>query len=171
MKKETKITRDNMIDVQGGELTYGQRIALGRILERTDMDDVDRYKAIIRALHPDWEVEFSVDTVSYALEIAKGIQFWVEIEAKRLKYTPTEEEIAARYDEVVKNVKELGVVSTLAEKFAKDPDIIYTWKYGKVFAMLYVDAERSRYARRLDKVRERKRKQAEKARAGRGRRH
>lgn len=168
MKQEQKWQGiGNRIDVQGGRVTYGQRIELGRILERTDLDEVERYKAVIRALHPDWEVEYSPETVAYALEIAEGIRFWVEREAEKLSYTPSEEEVAARYDEVAKAVKELGVVAALAEKFSKDPDEIYAWEYGKVFSMLLVDAERAKYARRLEKVRERNRKSAEKSRGGR----
>ncbi len=172
------IKEAEQIDVKGGKCTYGQMVELGRVLDAAfaraesggENDDVTTIKNLIRTLHKDSNPGITVTNVKYAMEIAGAVRFWRERENEKLKYTPSDEERAAGYETLAKLTGPTGVASTIAEKFGVHggPDAIFEWPYGTVFMILYIDLERYKFQKRLQDIRERKRKQKDKsARMGR----
>jgi hypothetical protein len=146
------------IDVKGGELTFGQRISLGELFasDKTDLDKFEETFLILHGNKPDPEDYKAL--MDYFTEIMKGIKFWVEQETTMLKYEPTQEEIKAGIKDLSKEIGEFGTVKALAKAYHIDPDIILTWKYGKVFGILYTDLREHMYSRRFQKVLESKNK-------------
>ena len=146
------------IDVKGGELTFGQRIGLGELFA-SDKTDIEKFEETFLILHnqkPDTK-EYK-DILEYFTQIIEGISFWVEQESTMLKYEPTPEEIKAGIRDLSKEIGEFGTVKALAKAYNTDPDVILTWKYGKVFGILYTDLREHMYSRRFQKVLESKNK-------------
>lgn len=177
MKDQITIEPKDRINVRAGKCTYGQMNDLGRVLDAAfadaragKRDEVETTKKLIRILHPEIEPAITLDNIKYALEIADAVRFWREVENEKLKYTPTDEERAAGYERLAKVTGPTGIASTIAEKFGVylGPDAIFKWEYASVFMVLYIDLERYKFQKRLQDIRERKRKQKEKsARMGR----
>ena len=140
------------IDVKGGELTFGQRIGLGKILASED-DVLIKSINVIECLHgfrPKYKQ--LVKLQEYILSIIEGIRFWVEQESTMLKYDPTPEEVKAGIKDLSEKIGEFGTVKALAKAYNTDPDVILKWKYGKIFGILYTDLEESKFSRRFQKV-------------------
>lgn len=164
------IQETEQIDVRGGKCSYGEMVALGRLLDAEiaragtgEGDDTAIIKALIQTLHPDVTPSMSVANVKYAASIAAGVRFWREQEAEKLKYTPSAEEKQAGYETLAKATGPTGVASTIAEKFGVEggPDAVFLWPYGSVFMVLYIDLERYKFQKRLQDIRDRTRKRNE----------
>lgn len=147
------------IDVKGGQMTYGQRIELGKICDKyAKMDDFKKSKLIKElyfCLHNEMPIisPFTIKSLlSYTKEIIEGITFWVEKEQKLLKYDPTPEELRAGIRDLSEKVADFGTIKALAKTYAQDPDIILEWKYAKVFGLLYTDLEEHKFTVKLNKV-------------------
>lgn len=167
------IPKSEQIDVRAGRATYGDMVALGRILDAEAKkvadgtgSDVEVIKSIILVLHPGTRPAINYTNVKYAAEVAKAVRHWREQEDAKLKYTPSDEEKLAGYDALVAATGPTGVASTIAEKFgaAGGPDDVFRWPYASVFMTLYIDLERYKFQKRLSDMREAKRKQREKSR-------
>jgi hypothetical protein len=146
------------IDIEGGKLTFDQRIELGKIIS-SGCGQVQALRDVMRCLH-DVEVDFGSETqlreyVAYFEEVVSGIAFWIERE-KLLKYEPTPEEVQAGINQMSKNIGELGTILAIAQAYSKDPDEILKWEYGKVFGIMYADFEKAKFQRKLNAVYERK---------------
>lgn len=145
------------IDIKKGDLTYGQRIELGKILSDTEIGDFERFAQTIKCLYD--ERPKPIDAAKLLKEyerIVEGIRFWVEVETQALHYEPTSEELAAGINEYSKAVGELSTLHSIAKAFSQDPDVVYNWKYSKVFGILLNDLESYKYQQRLQKVHARK---------------
>lgn len=167
------IAPSEQVDVRGGRCSYGDMVDLGRVLDAENAraetgtgDDVEFIKSLIRVLHPDAVPSINVTNVKYSQVIASGVRFWRERENEKLNYTPSTEEKQAGYESLVKASGPTGVASTIAEKFgvADGPDAVFRWPYASVFMTLYIDLERYKFQKRLQDIRDNKRKRDEKNR-------
>lgn len=164
------VPKDEQVDVRGGRCTYGQMIELGRVLEKAGMSadtgEVATIRALISALHPNVEAAINVTNVMYASNISQGVRFWREREADRLRYEPTAEEKMAGYEALSRAIGPAGVASTIAEKFGVSggPDEVFKWPYASVFMVLLIDLERFKFQKRLQDIRDNKRKREDRAR-------
>jgi hypothetical protein len=148
------------VNVEGGELTFMQRIELGKIIG-SEADPCRSLRDVMRCLHG-VEVDFGDAKAlrwyaAYFEEIVKGIAFWCDKE-KLLKYEPTPEEARAGIEQLSRNVGEYGTLVAIARSFAADPDEVLKWEYGKVFGILYTDCEQAKFQRRYQKIIEQKSK-------------
>jgi hypothetical protein len=147
------------IDVKAGELTYGQRIDLGELFA-SQKDDVEKFRQTFQILHntaPDFSNAEEMKTrLAYYTEIIDGMKFWIEKEKQLLDYKPEPEEIRAGIKELSEKTGAYGTIKAIAKNYAKDPDEILQWKYGKVFGILYTDLEEYNYSKRLHKQYEQK---------------
>lgn len=138
------------LDLDGKDMTYGNRIALADIF--TPQEGVTEYMQFcdaFRELHG-----FSARLVPLRLrikriyEITEGLRSWIEKEQQMLAYTPTSDEIAAGIEELGKKVGSMSTVKALAKAYGKDPDEILRWQYGKVFGILYTDLEERKFEKK-----------------------
>lgn len=144
------------IDVKGGKLTYGQRIALGKILEK-EQDEYLMIREIIYCLHKYYPKNSEIIILSeYINEIIEGIIYWVERENTMLNYEPSPEEKRAGVLELSKKIGHFGTIKSLAKNYSKEPDEILNWEYGKIFGILYTDLEEYKYQIRYNKEIEKK---------------
>lgn len=139
------------IDIKGGQMTYAQRIELGQIFA-SGKPESRIFREMFACLAPDHTVKFSVKEVEYYNEVIEGLLYWINRETKELQYKPTSDELAAGIRELSRLVGDMGTLTSLAEKFSKDPDEILQWKYGKVYNILYTNKESYLYSRRYNDV-------------------
>ena len=133
-----------------GEFSYGQRIAIGEILQNEDKTWYQRIKECWKELYG-WNVRLLIPILRVKMldRMTEGIRYWVDVEEKTLKYEPTAEENKAGLAKLNAEVGHLGTVKALAEKFGVDPDIILGWQWGKVYGILFAELKESEYQRRL----------------------
>lgn len=140
-----------MINISSGDMTFGQRIDIGKIFASNDDTYIKAIKAI-KVLHG---IDVTVGWVNkhsdYLKSIIEGISNWVKIESDMLKYDPSPDEIRAGIRDLSKKIGDFGTVKSLAAKYGQDPDTILNWKYSKVFGILYTDLEEYKYSRRYTK--------------------
>jgi len=144
------------IDVKAGDMTFGQRIDLGKILSSED-NEIDKFEKTFICLHnfkP--RPKDYMNLIEYFKKIVTGLKFWIETELVMLKYDPTEEEKRAGVKELMEKIGEFGTIKALAKAYNTDPDIILTWKYSKVFGILHTDLEESKFQSKYQKVIENK---------------
>ena len=159
-KNEGKQTASNVIkskiDVKAGNLTFGQRIELGKIMA-SDANEVEKFEKVFMCLHnfTPKQKEY-MGLVDYFKEIVLGLKFWIDTEATMLVYEPTPEEKRAGIKELTHNIGEFGTIKALAKAYSQDPDEILLWKYAKVFGILYTDLEEYNFSARYNKVIENK---------------
>lgn len=149
----------NTIDIKGGQMSFGQRIELGKIITDPELTDYDRFKQCILCIDPNWKVIDMFVAAKYYQEILEGIKYWIEREKRELKYNPTPEELSAGIEVFSMSVGEMSTIMALAKDFAQDPDEILKWKYGKVFNILFTNLQSHLFRERLN------RRIAEKAKA------
>ena len=136
------------IDVKAGNMTFSQRIELGKILT-TSVNESVKMEKTIQLLHeyrP--KLKELPRLITYFQEIIDGMIYWNAAENKLLKYEPTPEEKRAGISELSKKIGELGTVTAMAEKYSQDPDVILKWKYSKVFGLLLADLEKAKFNKR-----------------------
>jgi hypothetical protein len=149
------------IDIRAGDLTYENRIDLGNLFA-SEKTDAEKFSEIFQILHkttPDFSDEEGMEWyLEYYREIIDGLTFWFEKEKELLDYQPEPEEIRAGIRELSAKVGPYGTIKAIAKNYARDPDEILQWKYGKVFGILYTDLEEFKYSKRLNKQYERRSK-------------
>lgn len=133
-----------------GEFTYGQRIMIGQILSDQERSWYQRLKACWKELYG-WNARLLIPALRVRMfdRMTEGIRYWVDLEQKTLKYEPTTDEQRAGILELNAEVGHMGTIKALAEKFGVDPDIILTWKWGKVYGILYADLKEALFQRKL----------------------
>lgn len=136
------------IDVKAGDLTFGQRIEIGKILT-SGAPDIEKFENVFKCMYGyiPKASEYS-ELIDVFNEIMEGIAFWTEKENTLLKHEPTAKQKRAGIKELSAKIGEFGTVKALAKSYNCDPDIILTWKYGKVFGILYTDLEEYKYNQR-----------------------
>lgn len=133
------------------EITFGERIELGQILTDKETSDVKKMLQCFNCLYPDLVVTFSTEDMIHWKEILETINYWIKREQYELKYYPTQEEIVAGIEDLNKATGYMGTIITLAESFGKDPDEILTWKYAKIYNILYTNYQSFLFKKKLDK--------------------
>lgn len=152
------------IDIQGGQMTFGQRIELGRIITEKELTDIDKMKEGMQCLGAKWSLRNTSEIVEYWYEVLMGIKYWIEREQTELKYEPSAEEKAAGIAQLSLLVGEMATITALAKDYSKDPDEILEWKYGKVYNLLFTNLQSHLFRERLNKELERKAQQKANAR-------
>lgn len=152
------------IDIQGGQMTFGQRIELGRIITEKELTDIDKMKEGMQCLGAKWSLRNTSEIVEYWYEVLMGIKYWIEREQTELKYEPSAEEKAAGIAQFSLVVGEMATITALAKDYSKDPDEILEWKYGKVYNLLFTNLQSHLFRERLNKELERKAQQKANAR-------
>lgn len=152
------------IDIQGGQMTFGQRIELGRIITEKELTDIDKMKEGLQCLGAKWNLRNTSEIVEYWYEVLMGIKYWIEREQTELKYEPSAEEKAAGIAQLSLAVGEMATITALAKDYSKDPDEILEWKYGKVYNLLFTNLQSHLFRERLNKELERKAQQKANAR-------
>jgi len=141
------------IDIKKGDMTFGQRIELGKILA-SDADEVEKFEKVFFCLHKFTPKKNDyLLLVDYFKEIVEGLKFWIDTEATMLVYEPSVEEKKAGVKELMQNIGEIGTIKALAKAYSQDPDTITDcWKYSKVFGILFTDLEEYKYQVNYNKV-------------------
>lgn len=152
------------IDIRGGQMTFGQRIELGRIITEKELTDIDKMKEGMQCLGAKWSLRNTSEIVEYWYEVLMGIKYWIEREQTELKYEPSAEEKAAGIAQLSLVVGEMATITALAKDYSKDPDEILEWKYGKVYNLLFTNLQSHLFRERLNKELERKAQQKANAR-------
>lgn len=152
------------IDIKGGQMTFGQRIELGRIITDKEMTGIDKMKEGMQCLGVKWSLRNTSEIVEYWYEVLLGIKYWIEREQTELKYEPSAEEKAAGIAQFSLVVGEMATITALAKDYSKDPDEILEWKYGKVYNLLFTNLQSHLFRERLNKELERKAQQKANAR-------
>ena len=152
------------IDIKGGQMTFGQRIELGRIITDKELTDLDKMKEGMQCLDVKWSLRNTSEIVEYWYEVLMGIKYWIEREQTELKYEPSAEEKAAGIAQLSLVVGEMATITALAKDYSKDPDEILEWKYGKVYNLLFTNLQSHLFRERLNKELERKAQQKANAR-------
>lgn len=152
------------IDIQGGQMTFGQRIELGRIITEKELTPIDKMKEGMQCLGAKWSLRNTSEIVEYWYEVLTGIKYWIEREQTELKYEPSAEEKAAGIAQLSLVVGEMATITALAKDYSKDPDEILEWKYGKVYNLLFTNLQSHLFRERLNKELERKAQQKANAR-------
>lgn len=152
-RKSTRLPRHiRPVDVKGGKLTFGQRIELGKVFQHKG-NEVEQFGQTIQILHgftPKlWEYPRLIE---YFNQVVEGLAYWVKQENTLLKYEASAEEKQAGLRDFSARVGEFTTIKALAKTYAKDPDEILAWEYGKVFGILYTDLEEFKYNQRYHKV-------------------
>lgn len=140
-------------DISEGDLTYGERIELGRIVRDENMGDYQRIKEVCQCLY-DVEVtpEQAVHLTDHVAKVLTDIIDWMKKEQQEFYIPPTPEEERARIQDLTKACGDMGDVVSLAESFQCSFEEVYNKPYLEIFTIHKVHAERTRYERRLNKV-------------------
>lgn len=141
------------IDIKGGEMTFGQRIELGKIFTDKELSEIEKFEKTFECLHKQTpEPKDYSKLVKYFNDILIGLAFWVQQESILLKHNPTAKEIRAGVKDLSAKTGDFGTVKALAKNYNQDPDTILEWKYGKVFGILYTDLEEYKYQLRYSEL-------------------
>ncbi len=141
------------LDIEGGEFTYGNRIALGAILSDESRSEYQRLKAAFRELYG-----YSCRLLPLGLRmrlfdrLVAGLTAWIRREEELLHYEPTAEEVAAGVGELTRRVGHFATLKALAKAYGRDPDEVLGWDYAKVFGILQTDLEEHKFEERYAKV-------------------
>lgn len=141
------------VDIKGGQMTFGQRIELGRILSNPELKEHEKCIECMKCIDPKWKISMLPSTIEYWHQITEGIAYWIKREKRELHYKPTAEEHAAGVEIFSMRVGEMNTIMAIAEKFSVDPDVVLEWKYGKVFNILFTNLQAAQYAKRLEEQR------------------
>ena len=140
------------INIKSGDMTFGQRIELGKIMV-SEVSEIEKFNKVFVCLHGFTPgIKDYLKLIDYFKEIIEGLKFWIEQEVTLLKFEPSPEELRAGVREMSEKIGEFGTIKALAKAYNKDPDEILQWKYGKVFGILYTDLEEYKFQKRYNKV-------------------
>ena len=141
------------VDVKKGDLTFGQRIKLGKVVTATNTDEIEKAVQIIDCLHSFRPSKrWLILHAKYLERIVAGLMHWAKTEAELLAYEPTPEEKKAGIKDLSKKIGELGTIKAIAKAYGQDPDTVLTWKYSKVFGILFTDLEEFKYSRKHTEI-------------------
>lgn len=139
--------------MEGGEFTYGNRIALGDIFAEEGKTEYQKLKA---AFHEVYGYSCRLVPLRRRLamlnDIAQGLLSWVEKEQKLLHYKPSPNELAAGIKELSERVGSMSTIKAIAKAYGRDPDEVLQWSYSKVFGILFTDLEEFNYQTRYNKI-------------------
>src|ERR1035437_9486303 len=96
------------IDIKKGDMNFGQRIELGKIIS-TESSELEKFEKVFVCLH-----EFKPEPKEYESllvyfgEIIEGLKHWIELEAVMLKYEASEDEKKAGVKELSEKIGEFG---------------------------------------------------------------
>lgn len=139
-------------NIEAGEMTYGERIELGKLLA-SEKPEVEKFEGMIEMLHgfkPG--VKEYKKYVKYVNRIIDALNRWAERERRELSVPPLPEYTQAGYDKYIESVGEMATLVSLGAKFGKNPEEILEWRYTTVFMILKCEAEQENFNRRLQKV-------------------
>ncbi|MCL2596259.1 MAG: hypothetical protein FWD66_01065 [Paludibacter sp.] len=154
-QKKLPLQFKKQIDIQGGKLTFGQRIELGKIFQ-TETNTRIIFNSVFECLHNFTPLAIEVPgLMKYFESIIEGLKYWILIETELLHYEPSSQELEAGIMELGQSLGESGTVISLAKDFSIDPDAILTWEYGKIFGILRANLEQYNFEKKLNKVYER----------------
>ncbi len=141
-------------DIAAGDFTFGERIQMGRIFDRSSQaDDIERTKQLIECLHDkvidDQEAE---NLLPYALEICDAYVNWRKREDSECYVPPQQEAQQAGVEQLAQEIGDMGGVVDMAERFGWSFEQVYKMPYLDVFTIWKVDAARAKFQRRLNKV-------------------
>lgn len=141
------------IDIKNGQMTYGQRLDLGKILSNEELSDLERFEQTFKCLYD------RVPTMPQYLklmpmyeEIVEGMVHWSNVESQMLYYAPTDKEVRGGIAEYQRNVGDMGPAVAMAKDFGYKPEEVLSWKYVEVFGILYADLEGHKFRNRMDKL-------------------
>lgn len=151
----------NKVDVKNGDISYGAYIGVKRLLAGAKEYNLGLITEVIETIHKGYKYSATDLTyvramVKYFNSIVEGIAYWGEKEAEMLYYEPSDEELRAGVREYSQRVGETATIKAIAKNFGQDPDQVLSWKYSKVFGILYTDLEEYKYSQRFNKVLESK---------------
>lgn len=139
-------------------LTYGERIALGGVLESVKaMDAYDPkthlaiFDGFIDILHKgqsdleDIEATISKENLQYIEELLFGIMGCIEKEKILLTWRPGAKEKAAGIEGLFKDCGEFMVLKTLGKMFGKSIDEVQRWPYTTVLTIQFTDMQEAKY--------------------------
>lgn len=140
------------IDIKAGDMSFSQRIELGKIFSGKD-DELLKFEKSFVCLH-NFQPKLTEykKLLPYFEQIIEGLKHWSTTESIMLKYTPTPEEKQAGIMDLSKKIGELGTAKAIAKTYGMDPDVVLGWNYAKVFGILYTDLEENKFNRRYQKV-------------------
>lgn len=160
-RRPQTVKKQDRADVRNGRIEFGQMVDLGRVLDAKDLGDTEKFRRLIKVLHPDIEPAINLENVRYAVEIMHAVVFWREQENRRLHYEPSAEEKQAGFEKMAAAIGPRGVAVSMGKDFSRHPDEVFKWSYGSVFSILEVDLQRYEFTKRLNEIREKKREQQE----------
>lgn len=138
------------LDIEGGEFTYGNRIAIGEIFRSPEMGEYAKIAATHKELYGYscrwWPVRWRYRRLERMMD---GVLSWVRREQELLKYTPTNDELAAGIEEFGQRVGDLATIKALAKAYGAHPNEVLKWDYATVFGILYTDLEETKFNRRF----------------------
>lgn len=141
------------LDIEGGDFTYGNRIALGQIFQDDSVSAYKRLKSAFRELYGYSARLLPLRArVRRFTAISRGVTAWIKKEQALLHYEPTADELAAGLEDFSKRVGDINTPNALARKYGCDPEVILGWSYAKVFGILWSDLEDAKYQRKLNKI-------------------
>jgi hypothetical protein len=140
------------IDIKAGEMSFSQRIELGKIFSGKDHKLLKFEKTFVCLHNFQPKLTDYEKLVPYYEQIIEGLKHWSTTESIMLKYTPTPEEKQAGIMDLSKKIGELGTAKAIAKTYGMDPDDVLAWSYAKAFGILYTDLEESKFNRRYQKV-------------------
>lgn len=141
------------LDLEGGEFTYGNRIALGEIFSDENRSEYQRLGAAFRELYGYSCRVLPIRLRLRAFErIVTGMTGWVGKEQEMLHYEPSADELAAGIRELSRRVGSFSTIKALAKSYGRDPDEILQWDYAKIFGILYTDLEEHKFEEKYAKV-------------------
>lgn len=145
--------RIGVVNIQGGEFTYGNRIALADIFKDEGKTEYQKMKEAFREIYG-YSCRWLPRKKRYRtlIGIVEGFSEWIKRENTVLDYKPTQDQLRAGIEQYSKAVGSMSTVHAIAERFSEDPDTVLRWDYAKVFGILFVDLERYKYQQRERKV-------------------
>lgn len=123
------------------EITYGNRIACNTWFEKGFVGCEEEFIK-------EFNLSYS-DYMLYSKYIIEALVYWIEKEKEMLSGTPDENsDLQNRY---FKHCGDYPTILRIAKDFGQDPDTVLTWKYGKVFGILYTYKCEAEYEKALYK--------------------
>lgn len=139
------------------QMTYGQRVELGKLAEEINLKtvdaDLDAFYRIFAIMVPGYKPDVGdKDAVKYALEIVERYEYWVKAENKMLQSPPDAIAEQAGSKQLAKDLGDLGTLHAISTQFTKCPDEVLQWNYGTVFGMLYADKRVNEYRKKYNEL-------------------
>lgn len=144
-------------DIGEGDMLYGERIELVRIISNPENTDLMKIKKIIKLLH-DREITADEATlyVDYVTDIINGINGWLQREKEECYVPPTADQTNAGIDKLAEDVGDMGGVVQIANDRGWTFEQVMNLPYNEVFTIWKVQAANIKYERRFEELIKRK---------------